>query len=214
MSRPSSPSESNDTGSVGIGSLIVFIAIVLVAGIAASVLIQTSTHLEMQALRTGSETITEVASGVKVGGVCGHNRSGTIDKIGIEITTKAGSPDIDLGETILEISDSSTKNVLSYNRNFTNHTSIDGNLFNNGDFGTSSYFGIIVLHDSDESCSQSNPVINTGDHVIIAIDTLGLFNGLAPRSDVCGLVICEEGSAGIVGFTVPASLFESVIGLQ
>jgi len=214
MSLPSSPSESNDTASIGIGALIVFIAIVLVAGIAASVLVQTSTQLEMQALQTGQETITEVSSGVKVEGVSGHNTSGTIDKIGIEITIKAGSSDIDLGETIIEITDSFTKNVLNYNNNFTNQSSINGSIFDNGDFGDSTRFGIIVLQDADESCTQSNPIINYGDHVVISIDTIKLFNGMAPRTDVSGLVICEEGSAGIIGFTVPASVSDTIISLQ
>ena len=42
---------------IGIGSLIIFIAMILVAGIAASVIIQTMNSLEQQALQTGLETM-------------------------------------------------------------------------------------------------------------------------------------------------------------
>jgi len=202
-----------DTAAIGIGAMIVFIAMVLVAGIAASVLIQTSTRLETQALRTGQETIAEVASGIKVEAVEGHNSSGLIDQMAIEITSKAGSPDIDLEETVIEISDATNKYVLTRGSTYTNVSSVDGDVFS-GDYGSSTQFSIIVLQDADESCTSDNPIINFGDHVILGVDTTDVFSGLAPRTDVAGMVVCEEGSPGIIGFTTPASYIDDVMELQ
>lgn len=206
-----------DTAAIGIGAMIIFIAMVLVAGIAASVLIQTSTRLEMQALKTGQETIAEVASGLKVEAIEGHNTSGSIDKMAIEITSKAGSPDIDLHETIIEISDSSEKYILAYERSddtYTNSSNVNGDVFGSGTYGSANSFSVIVLNDADDSCTRDNPIINFGDHVILGINTDEVFGGLLPRTDVSGIVVCEEGSPGIVGFTTPASYIDDVMELQ
>ena len=59
-------SARKNVGSMGIGAMIIFIAMVLVAGIAASVLVQVANTLQMQALYTGQETIDEVATGIAV----------------------------------------------------------------------------------------------------------------------------------------------------
>ena len=58
--------KENDLGDMGIGAMIIFIEVVLVAGIAASVLIQTANRLEIQAMQTGQETIGEVSSGLQI----------------------------------------------------------------------------------------------------------------------------------------------------
>jgi len=55
-----------DAGSIGIGAMIVFIAMILVAGVAASVLVQTSNTIQLQAMKTGRETTREISSGVQV----------------------------------------------------------------------------------------------------------------------------------------------------
>ena len=204
-----------DVGSIGIGAMIVFIAMVLVAGIAASVLIQTSSNLQMQALSTGQETIAEVASGLKVEGISGHNTSGEIDQIAIEITPLAGSPDIDLSQAVIELSDSNNKYILRYGNNLTNASSLDGSIFDVSDFGDATTFDIIVLQDADESCLVGSPVINYGDHIVIAIDADGVLgSSIPPRQNVFGLVIPEEGSFGVIGFTVPPAVTDAVVELQ
>ena len=203
-----------DAGSIGIGAMIVFIAMVLVAGIAASVLIQTSTRLEMQALKTGAETTAEIASGVKVEGIEGYNSSGSITKMAIEITSRAGSPDIDLSQAVVELSDSSSKYVLRYGSSVCTASNVDGSVFAVSNFGDADDFDIIVLQDADDSCTSSNPVINFGDHVTLAVDTNAVFSGISPRTDVFGMVVSEEGAPGIIGFTSPQSYTEDVMDLQ
>ena len=205
---------NNELGSIGIGAMIVFIAMVLVAGIAASVLIQTSTRLEMQALKTGAETTDEVASGLKVEGIEGYNSSGSITKMAIEITSRAGSPDIDLAQAVVELSDSSSKYVLRYGSSVTGTANVDGSVFDVTNFGDADDFDIIVLQDADDSCTSANPVINFGDHVILAVDANSVFSGISPRTDVFGMVVSEEGAPGIIGFTTPQSYTEDVMELQ
>jgi len=209
--------KEKDVGSIGIGAMIVFIAMVLVAGIAASVLISTSTSLEMQALKTGQESIAEVASGIKIEGVEGYQASQLMTKMAIEIAPRAGSPDVDLSQAIVEISDSSNKYVLRYGGDLAAATAVNGDLFGVSNFGDADDFDIIVLQDADSSCGQTTPIINFGDHVALALDIGGVFSsnaGIGPRTDVAGMVIVEEGAPGILGFTTPSSYTDATMELQ
>lgn len=205
-----------DFGDVGIGSMIVFIAMVLVAGIAASVLIQTAGKLETQAMQSGQQTIAEVATGVAVEKITGRNVSGSIVLTSIEVRPRAGSKDVDLSETVVEISDSDTKNLLTYDSGvFTAAADIDGDVFTFAFYPTTgTQFGIIVLEDADGSCTGPNPVINSGDHVILAVNTSAAFGGLTTRQDISGIVIPEQGSPGVIAFTTPAAFNEAVVELQ
>ena len=211
--------KEKDVGAIGIGAMIVFISMVLVAGIAASVLIQTSGRLETQAMKSGSETIAEVATGVKIESVLGYNKSGqgNISRLAIEVRPRAGSQEVDLAQTVVELSDSSTKNLFTYNSgNFTDTGSIDGDIFawSFYPWQNDTVFGIIVLEDADGSITASNPVLNSGDHVMLTINVTMAFGGFSERIDVTGQVIPEEGSAGVISFTTPAAFNDAVVELQ
>jgi flagellin FlaB len=204
-------------GSIGIGAMIVFIAMVLVAGIAASVLIQTSTTLESQALATGRETTVEVSSGISVVGISGNNSSGAIQHLAIMVRTRAGSEEIDLAQTVVEISNSSVKNFLTYDdTTITLADDVNGVIFDDSYYPSdATHFTIIVLEDADGSCSAiDSAVINSGDYVILGVNTQQCFVGLQPRDDIWGLVIPEDGSPGVIHFKCPSSFTDDVIELQ
>ncbi len=209
----------DDLGAIGIGAMIVFIAMVLVAGIAASVLIQTSTRLESQAMTTGTETTEEVSGGLSVEDVVGHVAT-DIDMLAITVRVRAGSPNIDLNHTVIELTDGSVKALLSYDyltvSHFNSSVDDDADLFGTGNITllTNEQFGIIVLEDPDSSLSRYNPVINRGDLVILTVDTNAVFGEIGERSDVMGMVMPEIGSPGMVAFTTPASYTDTVYDLQ
>ena len=87
---------------------------IVVAGIAASVLIQTMNSLEQQALRTGQETMRDVSSGVRVTQISGFYNGSKITQIAIFLKTTAGSEIIDLAETYISISDTTKEVILNY----------------------------------------------------------------------------------------------------
>ena len=216
-----------DVGSIGIGAMIVFIAMVLVAGIAASVLIQTSTTLESQAMATGSETTDEVSSGIAVFDILGYAASGSdISKLAIGVRPRAGSDGIDLSQVYVELSDTSKKVVLNYTTSYFNDSSGYDDIFSVSVFPDDPYpygnvsnrdgsrFGILVVEDADNSLSSSTPVINRGDKVYLCINATGCFNDIAERTDVWGMVAPELGSPGMISFRTPASYTDNVIDLQ
>jgi len=216
--------KEEDVGSIGIGAMIVFIAMVLVAGIAASVLIQTSTRLESQAMSSGQETIEEVSSGVAIFDITGSIVTANLDirYLAVTVRARAGSPDIDLNHTSILFSDGTDKCLLRYDYVDAAHFEDDvtGDLFatDNWDQLTDEEFGILVIEDADNSLSQFTPVINKGDKVALSVQCgpgTGAFAAFIPeRTDVFGRILPEVGSPGIITFTTPASYNDIVIDRQ
>jgi len=208
--------------SIGVGAMIVFIAMVLVAGIASSVLIQTSNLLENQAMSTGHDTKDEISSGIRVYEIIGQhtNRNiGGVDysrfhNMSIMVTPRAGSREVDLSETIIAISDGSVKCILSWVNTYSSAPSASGLFSTDGSFNlNASEFGIIVIEDHDGSCTRQNPVLTVGDKALLTVNLSACFTGLATRNDVFGMVIIEDGSPGVFLFRTPATTSRTVVEL-
>ena len=217
----------NDLGAIGIGAMIVLIAMILVAGVAASVLISTSNTLQSQAMKTGAQTTREVASGISVFGVIGQvNYTGStyydLDRLAITVSPKPGSEKIDLNNTYILMSDGDTKTLLTYAYSAVNvyNDSVTGDIFNgmsNWSNLSSETFGIGVLMDYDNSMSRYNPVLTRGDKAIIYVytNTSYVFDSqIAERQEIFGRVIPEVGAPGVISFTSPKAYVDVIYTLQ
>jgi len=122
---------SEERGQVGIGTLIVFIAMVLVAAIAAGVLINTAGFLQSQAEATGQESTDLVSERVQVtsavGIVTDTAENGNLSEIRISVSGSPGSDEIDLSETTIQAVGPNGQNNLIFapTANITGDTATD-----------------------------------------------------------------------------------------
>ncbi len=93
-----------DRGQVGIGTLIIFIAMILVAAVAAGVLLRTSGTLSTKATATGEQATTEVSTQIKIVKVIGYDgptSNGDINAIILTAQLASGSGDVNYDDIIL-----------------------------------------------------------------------------------------------------------------
>ena len=212
---------------VGIGTLIIFIAMVLIAAVAASVLITTSETLQSRAKTVGTQTIREVSAGVSIESVTGYTNTGKtiIEYLALTVRPRAGSKDIDLSLctfsvlydnlTIVTLNTSLVENVNTDNKSvfFTPVSSGSNESIMN--LTTDTKFGCIAIHDPDGSITNTQGM-NSGDRCIIIVNLSAIISGggLPARETVSGTLTPEIGIKSQYDVSAPAVFSKRIVALD
>jgi flagellin-like protein len=121
------PEAHDERGQVGIGTLIIFIAMVLVAAVAAGVLINTAGMLEAKASDTSQDSQAQVSNHIVVVSAVGTVNSGGngVDTLNLTVMKAAGAGDIDLSKASFEYISDSAAVTLTSNDSAVNLTNTD-----------------------------------------------------------------------------------------
>ena len=155
----------NERGQVGIGTLIVFIAMVLVAAIAAGVLINTAGLLQSQAEATGQETSQQISDRVQIittTGTVGNDSNqlndSNIDRVSLTAMRSPGAGDLDLTNVIIEVFANGESDTLTHNEDTDggDFTLADEFVLDNDDDGQISGFAIEDIQGADDGSLADN----------------------------------------------------------
>jgi len=199
----------DEEGAMGVGTLIIFIAMVLVAAVAAGVLIQTANQLQQQAQRTGDEAIMEVSSSFTVQdayGVAELEPDDEIEEINLKIGLAAGAEAQDLNNTIIQVQNETEEVNLQA-------TEDDDPTDGAGD----DHYGYEDLKIDDGS--ESNSFVGSGDLYKITIDINAAFaaegdgGGLGTQERVHINIIPKHGTPTYEEVNTPATIRTDIVDL-
>ena len=166
---------------MGIGTLIIFIALLLVAAVAAGVLIQTAGSLQERALTTGDQAKGQIATNVKVVEVSGTNgQDGTLEEFEQIIKLSPGSEDIKLSQTLFTMNTYDKTATLTYRAT----TTLDNN-YTNGFYtineetlptGISNASSVTLSEDYDLDGSADTVTLDNAGYLIFTFSTAGTLN--------------------------------------
>ncbi|ADE02581.1 flagellin A1 [Haloferax volcanii] len=197
---------NEDRGQVGIGTLIVFIAMVLVAAIAAGVLVNTAGFLQATAEDAGQQSVNKVTNRVDVVNAHGLvNKTGeerTVDQIFLTVRLAAGSGSVSLEDTTVKYLSETTARTLTYNDTVTGSDTADP-----ANLTTGNNFTAGVLEDGDDSFEVLNEQSDRAEMVINTSTVEGdNTNGTATGQTVKLDITSRNGGTAQVILTMPQQL--------
>ena len=190
---------ADERGQIGIGTLIVFIAMVLVAAVAAGVLINTAGLLQSSASDTSDDAQSQVSNQIDVVSKSGVVNSGVVEEVNLVVKKSPGSETVDLTDTTIEYRSNSTSTTL------THAGTTSATEFSTADVaGTAS--GEILANTSDRAKitlditsveDSSDPAVSFGDGNMLEGERVEL------------RLVDQSGATTVVGLNVPDTLTTS-----
>lgn len=183
----------NKKGEMGIGTLIIFIAMILVAAIAASVLIQTATSLQNKALLTGKRTQGQISTAAQILLIYGEDgTTAGLDKFFLKMKLAPGSDTIRFNDTLIELDLTNSSADLTYNQS--DASCADGTYATVGSDGN---FSVKYLISGTE---HRDGYLHPGDVALICLATP---HSISSDEDIAFRMIPKVGVPTVVETAVP-----------
>jgi flagellin-like protein len=183
--------DAEERGQVGIGTLIIFIAMVLVAAVAAGVLVNTSGLLQSQAQDTGADAQAQVSNQIDVVSATGieADTDGNVETIELIVKKSPGSDPIDLSQASIQYTSDGASETLEYEATNGN---LDGTNFVSTD-----------VKDAGSTTNPSEVLDENGDRVKLRIDVDSIESGLGQGSEARLTIVDQSGASTVYGVNVP-----------
>ncbi len=179
---------------MGVGTLIVFIAMLLVAAVAAGVLIQTASSLQEKSLATGHEARAQISTNAQVIEVSATDgRDASVNHFEQILSLSPGSDPIKLDDTILTLSTTDTTATMKYrgeggvceNNNQDGYNTLNVETFE----GLTNESWVMLENDYDDDGQDDSFKVGSGTEVSFNLSSVGIIGITIP--DISGA--SEEG---------------------